>query len=142
MPAARGDLLWGIYAGYKELVDERRLEQMPRLVAVEPFPRLELALAGTDWRGDFAGTSPMVSINGTTLTYQAVAAVERSSGIAVSAAADQVIADQRELARAGFYLELSAAASLTGLRLACARTTIRNAVLIATSHGYKEVAAE
>ncbi len=142
VPAARGDLLWGIYAGYKELVDERAIQQMPRLVAVEPFPRLELALAGADWRGEFAGTSPMVSINGTTLTYQAVAAVERSSGIAVSVNSEQVIADQLELARAGFYLELSAAASLTGLRLACARITIRNAVLIATSHGYKEVASE
>jgi threonine synthase len=112
---------------------------MPRLVAVEPFPRLELALAGADWRKEFAGTSPLVSINGTTLTYQAVAAVERSSGIAVSTNSDQAIADQRRLARAGLYLELSAAASLTGLGLATARIPIRNAVLIATSHGYKEV---
>jgi threonine synthase len=141
VPAARGDLLWGIYAGYKELVDEGTLAEMPQLVAVEPFQRLELALAGTDWRSQFPGASPMVSINGTTLAYQAVAAVERSSGIAVSAPADQAIADQRALARAGFYLELSAAASLTGLRLACARLKPRHAVLIATSHGYKEVSA-
>ena len=70
---------------------------MPRLVAVEPFPRLELALAGADYRGHFTGGSPLVSINGTTITYQAIAAVERSSGIAVSAPADQAIADQRAL---------------------------------------------
>ena len=118
VPTARGDLLWGIYAGYRELVEERAIEQMPRLVAVEPFPRLELALAGTDWRGAFAGTSPMVSINGSTLAYQAVAAIERSRGLAVSVDPDRVIQDQQALARAGFYLELSAAASLTGLRLA------------------------
>ena len=112
---------------------------MPRLVAVEPFPRLELALAGTDWRGAFTGTSPMVSINGSTLAYQAVAAIERSCGLAVSVDPDRVIQDQQALARAGFYLELSAAASLTGLRLASTRIAIQNAVLIATSHGYKEV---
>ncbi len=139
VPAARGDLLWGIYAGYKELVEERAVKQMPRLVAVEPFPRLELALAGADWRREFPGASPMVSINGTTLAYQAVAAIERSSGLAVSVDSDQVIQDQQELTRAGFYLELSAAAALTGLRLACARIAIQHAVLIATSHGYKEV---
>ena len=139
VPTARGDLLWGIYAGYKELVEERAIEQMPRLVAVEPFPRLELALAGTDWRAAFAGTSPMVSINGSTLAYQAVAAIERSCGLAVSVDPDRVIQDQQALARAGFYLELSAAASLTGLRLASTRIAIQNAVLIATSHGYKEV---
>jgi len=141
VPTARGDLLWGIYAGYRELVEERTIAQMPRLVAVDPFPRLELALAGADWRGAFPGASPMVSINGTTLAYQAVAAVQRSSGLAVSVASDQVLRDQQDLARAGFYLELSAAAALTGLRLACARNAIRNAVLIATSHGYKEVSA-
>lgn len=141
VPAARGDLLWGIYAGYKELVDERAIKQLPRLVAVEPFPRLELALAGADWRGEFAGASPMVSINGSTLAYQAVAAVQRSSGIAVSVKSDQVIEDQQMLARAGFYVELSAAASLTGLRLASATIATRNAVLIATSHGYKEVSS-
>jgi threonine synthase len=139
VPAARGDLLWGIYTGYKELVSEGSMKRMPRLIAVEPFPRLELALAGADWRGEFAGTSPLVSINGSTLAYQAVAAVERSSGIAVSVQADQVIADQQQLARLGFYLELSAAAALTGLRMALARIKADKAVLIATSHGYKEV---
>jgi threonine synthase len=139
VPAARGDLLWGIYAGYKELVDERAIDRMPRLVAVEPFPRLEFALAGADWRGEFSGTSPMVSINGSTLAYQAVAAVERSSGIAVSVNSEQVIDDQKQLARSGFYVELSAAAALTGLRQVCARIATRNAVLIATSHGYKEI---
>lgn len=140
VPTARGDLLWGIYAGYRELVEERAIARMPQLVAVEPFPRIEEALAGADWRGAFAGSSPMVSINGTTLAYQALAAVERSSGTAVSVPAEQVLADQRALARAGFYLELSAAAALTGLKLACARLAVRHAVLIATSHGYKEVA--
>ena len=93
--AARGDLLWGIYAGFKELVDEKFFHRTPRLVAVEPFPRLELALAGADYRGRFTGGSPLVSINGSTITYQAVAAVQRSGGTAVSVKPEDVIADQR-----------------------------------------------
>jgi len=143
IPAARGDLLWGIYAGFKELVDEKFIERMPRLVAVEPFPRLELALAGADYRGRFAGSSPLVSINGSTIAYQAVVAVQRSGGMAVSVKPDDVIADQHHLAKAGHYLELSAAAALTGLRILHARKTsdVRHAVLIGTSHGYKEAAA-
>ncbi len=140
VPTARGDLLWGIYAGYKELVDEKVLSRMPRLVAVEPFARLELALAGADYRGRFAGASPLVSINGTTITYQAVAAVQRSGGTAVSVDPQDVIADQKYLAKAGHYLELSAVAALTGLRMLQATKpfAVRHAVLIATSHGYKE----
>ena len=139
VPTARGDLLWGIYAGYKELVEERAIKQMPRLVAVEPFPRLELALAGTDWRGR---------------VYRNVAAGvdQRIDPGLSSRGGDRALLRPRRfrrsrlghsrpatLARAGFYLELSAAASLTGLRLASTRIAIQNAVLIATSHGYKEV---
>jgi len=140
VPTARGDLLWGIYAGFKELLDENVVTRMPRLVAVEPFPRLELALAGADYRGAFAGSSPLVSINGTTVTYQAVAAIQRSGGAAVSVHPQDVIADQRYLAGAGHYLELSAVAALTGLRSLQASKpfALRHAVLIATSHGYKE----
>jgi threonine synthase len=140
VPTARGDLLWGIYAGFKELLDEKVLTRMPRLVAVEPFPRLELVGAGADYRAAFAGSSPLVSINGTTVTYQAIAAIRRSDGTAVSVRSEDVIADQICLARAGHYLELSAAAALTGLRTLHARKqfAVRHAVLIATSHGYKE----
>jgi threonine synthase len=143
IPTARGDLLWGIHAGYKELVDEKVLARMPRLVAVEPFARLELALVGADYRGRFAGASPLVSINGTTTTYQALAAVQRSEGTAVSVNSQDVIADQKYLAKAGHYLELSGAAALTGLRVLQMTKpfAVRHAVLIATSHGYKESAA-
>jgi threonine synthase len=140
VPTARGDLLWGIYAGFNELLAEGVLIRMPRLVAVEPFPRLELALAGADYRGKFAGSSPLVSINGTTVTYQSVAAIQRSGGAAVSVNSRDVIADQIYLARAGHYLELSAVSALTALRslLVGKQFAVRHAVLIATSHGYKE----
>jgi threonine synthase len=140
VPTARGDLLWGIYAGFNELLAEGVLIRMPRLVAVEPFPRLELALAGADYRGRFAGSSPLVSINGTTVTYQSVAAIQRSGGAAVSVNSRDVIADQIYLARAGHYLELSAVSALTALRslLVSKQFAVRHAVLIATSHGYKE----
>ncbi|MDP1868987.1 MAG: pyridoxal-phosphate dependent enzyme [Bradyrhizobium sp.] len=140
VPTARGDLLWGIYAGFAELVAEKLLPRMPRLVAVEPFPRIELALAGADYRGGFAGSSPLLSINGTTVTYQAIAAAQRSGGAAVSVNSGDVVADQRYLSKSGHYLELSAVAALTGLRVLLANKpfAVRHAVLIATSHGYKE----
>ena len=44
------------------------------------------------------------------------------------------------LAKAGHYLELSAVAALTALRILHAKKSseLRHAVLIGTSHGYKE----
>lgn len=141
VPTARGDLLWGIYQGFAELLAERVISQIPRLVAVEPFPRLERVLAGADHRGHFEGSSPLSSIGGVTVTYQAFEAVRRAQGAAVAVKADQVVADRSLLARHGHFLELSAAASLSALRVLNEREfePLKNVVLIATSHGYKDV---
>ena len=140
VPTARGDLLWGAFRGLTESVAEGRRSGVPRLVAVEPFPRLELVLTGRDIRSHFPGTSQLVSIGGATVTYQSYLALTRTEGTAVSVEQELAVADQRALAAYGLYLELSAAASLTGLRrlLALGDQSIRSAVLIATSHGYKE----
>ncbi|MGI6854319.1 threonine synthase [Mesorhizobium sp. 1B3] len=140
VPTARGDLLWGIYRGLADAVAEGKRSSLPRLIAVEPFPRLKEVLAGQDLRMHFPGKSLLVSIGGATVTYQSYLAVTESRGTAVSVPQDQALADQQTLARNGLYLELSAAASLTGLRQAIQRPgeTIRSAVLIGTSHGYKE----
>jgi threonine synthase len=143
VPTARGDLIWGIYKGFQDLIALGSLRRMPRLIAVEPFPRLERVLGGADIRSRFPGASPLSSIGGATVTYQALTAVRVSGGTAVSVRAEQVIADQKILARSGLYLELSAAAALTGLRILLAEkpAAIRRATLIATSHGYKESGA-
>ena len=81
-----------------------------------------------------------MSINGTTITCQALAAIQRSGGTAVSVETADVIADQQYLARSGHYLELSAVAALTGLRILRAGKQLvpSRVVLIATSYGYKD----
>ncbi|SFU18838.1 pyridoxal-phosphate dependent enzyme [Mesorhizobium sp. YR577] len=144
VPTARGDLLWGIYRGLAEAMEAGKLRAMPKLVAVEPFPRLECVLAGKDVRSHFPGKSLLASIGGATATYQSWLAVTRSGGTAISVAESDVLDDRQLLAHHGHYLELSAAAALTGLRTLAASAdkgaSIRRAVLIGTSHGYKEAA--
>lgn len=139
VPTARGDVLWGIYKGYRELLDERAVDRMPALVAVEPFPRLEKVLAGADYRGEFEGKTKLSSIAGSTLTLQSLLPIEATGGTAVATNDVEVIADRRRLAANGLYLELSAAAAFTGMRLLqqAGRFAFRKPVLIATSHGYK-----
>jgi len=139
VPAARGDLLWGIYRGYRELLDERAIAKMPALVAVEPFPRIEKVLSGADYRDHFEGRTRLSSIAGSTLTLQSVMAVRASGGTAVMTNDADVVTDQKRLGQNGYYLELSAAAAFTGLRklLDNGQHRFRNPLLIATSHGYK-----
>jgi threonine synthase len=69
-------------------------------------------------------------------------AIRRSHGTAIAVDEAEVAADWQCLARHGVYVELSSAAALTGARvLARSWPRIAHCILVATSHGYKELAA-
>jgi threonine synthase len=117
IPSTRGDLLWGIYEGFRCLRASGHIERLPRLVAVEPYPRLAQVLEGADYRRAFPGATTLVSISGTTVAWQAVEAVRSSNGCAVPVLDRDVRLDKKTLASQGIYLELSGAAALTAVRV-------------------------
>lgn len=142
VPTSRGDILAGLLYGFEDLVAAGHLGRIPALYAVEPFARISRVLRGEDVTSNVPGSTPLASIAGDTVTVQAVRAVERSGGGAVPVEWARVAEDQRGLARLGIYLENSSAAALTGLRALLAAGQIgRDAtvVLLATSHGFKEM---
>lgn len=144
VPTSRGDLLWEIYEGFRQLQSIGLLKSVPRLFAVEPFPRISRVLGGEEVTGSFPGATSLFSIGGTTVTYQSIKAIEASGGGAVVVDDGAVARDQLRLARHGCYMESSSAATLTGLELLLKDGTISSAdavVLIATSHGYKELSS-
>ncbi|MGE0800921.1 MAG: pyridoxal-phosphate dependent enzyme [Lautropia sp.] len=143
VPASRGDLLWGIHAGFAELAERGVSEQVPRLIAVEPFPRLALVLEGADYRGSFEGSTRQLSTGGTTVTFQAYEALRRSEGLAIAVPDGEAEDAHAELARGGIYAELSSASVLSAYCRALERGLIRAtdvAVLIVTSVGFKDEA--
>ena len=110
VPSSRGDLLSGLRLGFEEIGGG-----MPRLIAVEPFPRLARVMAGEDYRSRFDGSTAQVSIAGETVTFQALAALRSTGGRAVpvdDAAASRALA---ALAACGLHAELSAAAALAAV---------------------------
>ena len=115
VPTARGDLMWGILEGFRELNDLGQIGSIPRMYAVEPFPRIARVLAGSDYRHGYPGATRMSSIAGDTVSYQAVHAVKRSGGDAVVVTDDDVAAAIPHLAGQGFYCEASSAACLAAL---------------------------
>jgi len=141
VPTSRADLLWGIARGFRDLVEAGLARSAPKVHAVEPFPRISAVLAGADRRDRFPGSSALVSIGGDMVTYQVLAALDLCGGTAVAVAEADAIRDRRLLAERGLYLELSSAAGLTGLREQGAVLEGETAVLIATSHGFKEEGA-
>lgn len=141
VPTSRGDLIWGLYEGFRQLEAMGLIGSVPRLFAVEPFARISAVLGGERISNSFPGTTTLASIGGSTVTYQAMEAIRATGGGAVVVDDASVARDQVRLARHGCFAELSSAATLTGLELllndgALSRTD--SVVLIATSHGYKE----
>ena len=141
VPTCRGDLLYGIYEGFRDLKDQGMLQVIPKLVAVEPFSRLEQVLKGSDYRLKFEGDSGLTpSIGGMTATYQSKKALDDSRGFAVSIGQDRVVDNILELARQGLYLEASSALNYGCLSVAIEQGKIElgsSVVLISTSHGFK-----
>lgn len=145
VPTSRGDLIWGLYQGFSQLKAIGLIAALPRLFAVEPFPRIRRVLDGEEITGSFPGTTSLVSIGGSTVTWQAIEAIRATGGGAVVVDDEAVARDQARLARHGCYAELSSAAALTGLELLLADGTISREdriVLVATSNGYKDLPAE
>ncbi|WP_321897269.1 threonine synthase [Burkholderia cepacia] len=143
VPTSRGDIIWGVAQGYCDLKQAGLVSIIPRVHAVEPFPRITRVSAGEDVRAQFTGSTAMVSLGGTTVTHQAIEALRLTGGSAVAVDDVDVLQDQKLFARAGLYLELSSVSSLSGLRKLLHKGTIsRDArvVLVTTSHGYKEEA--
>lgn len=141
VPTSRGDLIWGLNEGFRQLKSIGLITALPRLYAIEPYPRISKVLGGERYTGSFPGATALTSIGGSTVTYQAIEAITASAGGAVVANDESVARDQIRLARHGCYAELSSAASLTGLESLLKDGTISrdaSVVLIATSNGYKE----
>ena len=142
VPTSRGDLIWGLHEGFSQLKAIGLTRSVPRLFAVEPFPRISDVLHGKMVTDSFPGTTRLTSIGGSTVTYQAMEAVRATAGGAVVVDDETVTRDQVRLARHGCYAELSSAATLTGLELLLNDRTIsrdESVALIATSNGYKEL---
>jgi threonine synthase len=129
VPTARGDLLSGLRLGFEELG-----VAPPVLIAAEPFPRLSKVLAGADCRESFAGSTAQASIAGSTVTWQAVAALRATSGEAIAVDDAAARAAQARLARLGLHVELSAASALAVLGVVARRGALpgRHAVILLT----------
>lgn len=141
VPTSRGDLIWGMYEGFRDLEALGLIEAIPRLFAVEPFARITQVLAGAPVTGSFPGKTALASIGGSTVTYQAVTAIRASQGGAVVVEDDAVAQDQMRLAGHGCYAELSSAASLSALErlLTSGQVSSHERVaLVVTSNGYKD----
>lgn len=134
IPTSRGDGLCGIWRGFVELHELGIIPTLPRMAAVERFPSLSIALAdGLDELPTVKSVPTCaVSIGSDTATYQALATVRQSEGIAISCSDEDLLAMVRVAGQAGLFVEISAAAGLVGIRqLAEDRLVDRESTVVA-----------
>jgi threonine synthase len=115
VPTARGDLAWGIFAGFRDLLAAGRIAKLPRIWAVEPFARLSRVLEGGALDADYPGRTAQFSTAGATVTFLQWQAVVATGGGAVVVDDDQAREARRLLAQAGVSAELCAAGGLAAL---------------------------
>ena len=141
VPTARGDLAWGIYAGFADLLRAERIPTLPKIWIVEPFARLSLVLAGENLHGTYVGNTAQFSTAGSTVTYLQWQAATASGGGAVVVSDDAARAARLALAKHGIAAELCAAAAyaaLTELRKQARWRAADSVLLILTANASKD----
>jgi threonine synthase len=141
LPTARGDLLWGIYSGFRDLLAAGLIERLPRLWAVEPFARLAHVLEGAPAQNEFPGTTAQFSIAGGTVTLQQLHAVRSSGGGAVVVGDEHAFRGAGRLAQEGLWVELCAGATVDALAQLLATQRIApsdHAMLVLTAKGDRD----
>ncbi|MEK5038373.1 pyridoxal-phosphate dependent enzyme [Sporosarcina sp. FSL K6-3457] len=143
VPCSRGDLLWGIWEGFKEVFDAGMIHSLPRLIAVEPFPRLKKVLEGQPYVDSFIGDSTYTpSVGGITVTYQALKAIQESNGEVVVIPSHQAETEQKHLGKHGIYAERSSSLVVGALKYLIKKQAIQEEdkiLLLISSNGYKEL---
>jgi threonine synthase len=149
VPTARGDLAWGIYAGFRDLLEAGAINALPKIWIVEPFARLSRVLvsrssrvlAGQDLHGSFPGHTAQFSTAGATVTYLQWQAATASGGGALVVTDSQALAARALLSSHGISAELCAAAGyaaiaqLHALQVAAARSKV---MLVLTANASRD----
>ena len=141
VPTARGDLAWGIYAGFRDLLEAGATNSLPRIWIVEPFARLSSVLAGHGLHQNYAGQTAQFSTAGATVTYLQWQAATASGGGALVVPDAQAKQARAVLTRHGISAELCAAAGfaaiekLRDLKLATASSKV---MLVLTANASRD----
>ena len=143
-PTAYGDGLSGIWRGFKDLYELELIDKLPRMVAVEPFGSLKKTLDTEDHIIKSVEMEPTIAFSiGTSIsTYQGLATLRESNGLAVLSEDEEIRRLQQTVGeKVGIYAEAAAIASILGVERLKEEGEIKEGetvVSISTSSGLKD----
>ncbi|HEM62211.1 MAG TPA: pyridoxal-phosphate dependent enzyme, partial [Chloroflexi bacterium] len=144
VPTGYGELLYGVWKGFRELRHLGLTESAPRMVACEPAalgPLRQALSRGKTIASVSSQPTIAYAIAATVNGYRAVLAIQESDGFAVPVSDEDVEQAQQQLGLFGLWAEASAAASLAGLRQVASQgeQVTGPVVCISTSSGFKDL---
>ncbi|MCI3930782.1 threonine synthase [Streptomyces sp. AN091965] len=140
VPTGYGEMLFGVWKGFAELVRLGYGQRMPRLYSCEPAVGGPLAAAvreGVPAAHVPVGDTAAYAIDCPVGGYRGVLALRESGGAALLVTDEELVAARAELARGGVWAEASAAAGLAGLRQ-LGPDVEGPVVCVSTSSGFKD----
>ena len=141
VPTARGDLAWGVYAGFRDLLEAGAINALPKIWVVEPFARLSHVLAGHGLHQLYAGQTAQFSTAGATVTYLQLQAATASGGGALVVPDSKARMARTLLASHGISAELCAAAGFAAIEQLLAlqlATNCSNVMLVITANSSRD----
>ncbi|PID20546.1 threonine synthase [Sporosarcina sp. P3] len=120
IPVGNGTLLLGAYYGFKELLEAKEIENMPKIIAIQAEKCAPLAKA---FEGQDLKETPVVNegtvaegiaIASPARSKQIVEAVRETEGMFITVSENEIVEARAMLAAKGFYVEITSAVNYAG----------------------------
>ncbi len=147
VPAAGGDLIYGIYKGFRELEELGLVNKIPRIVAVQgkgADPLVQSVIRRDKHVEDIAPPAKTVAgaLRVTFGADHALLAITESNGLAISVSDSEILNAQRKIASSeGIFCEISSATALAAIARAHRERKIdpkETVVAVLTGNGFKD----
>ncbi len=127
--AGNGSVILGLYYGFKELLNNKQVDKLPRLFAVqaENCNPIYREYMGTNMDEPFKPTiAEGISLRTPNKGSKVVEVVKETGGEVLSIKEENIIAAVKTIANLGFYVEPTSAAAYAGLENLCEREILKS----------------
>lgn len=120
IPVGNGTLLLGVYYGFRELLIAKKIDRMPKIIAIQAekcaplakaFESQELTVKSVVNEGTLAEG---IAIASPARSKQIVEAIRETKGTFITISEDEILEARIKLAAKGFYVEITSAINYAG----------------------------
>ena len=134
IPTGNGTLLIGVYIGFLELLNNKHINQMPKLIAVQSAHCAPLT---TDWNGETLTTiAEGIAIVEPARAEQMSQCLTDTQGHIITVTDDETLSAHAQMAKMGYYIEPTSATAIAAFKKYSARPG-ETVVAPLTGHGLK-----